>query len=116
MANQNPIEIPAQLRDFAEKSVSQVQQAVTAFFQNTRKANETVQSSFKSAQLPVSVAYTRSLDFAEQNANAAFEATQKVVRARGLQEAGKIQAEYVRAQLEAFQVQAKELYSVAKAA
>ena len=116
MTTQNPFEVPAELRDFAEKSVEQAQKAVTAFLQNTRKINETFQSSFKSSQLPLSVAYTRSLDFAEQNANAAFAVAHKIIRARGLQEAGQIRAEYIRAQFDTFQAQAKEIYSVAKAA
>ncbi|ACL61175.1 phasin family protein [Methylobacterium nodulans] len=116
MTIQNPFEVPAELRNFADKSLAQAQQAVAAFFQNTRKLNETVQSSFKTAQLPVSVAYARSLDFAEQNANAAFAVAHKIIRARDLQEAGQVQAEYLRAQFDTFQAQAKEIYSVAKAA
>ncbi|ACL57302.1 phasin [Methylobacterium nodulans] len=116
MTTQNPFEVPAELRDFAEKSVEQAQKAVTAFLQNTRKINETFQSSFKSSQLPLSVAYTRSLDFAEQNANAAFEVAHKIIRARDVQEAAQIQAEYVRSQIAAFQAQAKEIYAVPQAA
>src|SRR3954469_15561339 len=113
---QNPFELPAELRDFADKSLEQAHKAFVAFLQNARKINETVQSSFKSPQLPVSVAYARGLDFAEQNANAAFEAAHKVVRARDLQEAGQIQAEYLRAQFAALQAQAKDIYAAPQAA
>ncbi|ACA20030.1 phasin [Methylobacterium sp. 4-46] len=116
MTVQNPFEVPAELRDFAEKSVEQAHKAVTAFFGNARKINETMQSSLKAYPLPAGAAYTRGLAFAEQNANAAFDVAHKIIRARDLQEAGQIQAEYIRAQFDALQAQAKEIYSVAKAA
>ena len=111
---QPKLEIPTEMRDFAEKSVEQARSAVSTFIQTARKATDTVQTSTKTAELPASVAFSRGLDFTEQNVTAAFELAQKLVRARDVQEAMQLQAEYVRTQFAAMQSQAKELVSVAQ--
>jgi phasin len=111
---QPKLEIPTEMRDFAEKSVEQARSAVSTFIQTARKATDTVQTSTKTAELPASVAFSRGLDFTEQNVTAAFELAQKLVRARDVQEAMQLQSEYVRTQFAAMQSQAKELVSVAQ--
>ena len=58
---------------------------------------------------PASVAFSRGLEFTEQNVVAAFDLAQKLVRARDVQEAMQIQSEYVRAQFASLQTQAKVL-------
>jgi len=112
--NQPSFEIPTEMRDFAEKSVEQARSAVSTFIQTARKATDTVQTSTKTAELPASVAFSRGLDFTEQNVTAAFELAQKLVRARDVQEAMQLQSEYVRTQFAAMQSQAKELVSAAQ--
>lgn len=107
-------EIPGEMRDFAEKSIDQAHKAVSSFIQGARKAGESVQSTTKTADLPAGVAYARSLEFTEQNVAAAFELAQKLVRARDIQEAMQLQAEYARTQFTAMQTQAKDLISVAQ--
>ena len=111
---QPKFEIPTEMRDFAEKSVEQARSAVSTFIQTARKATDTLQTSTKTAELPASVAFSRGLDFAEQNVTAAFELAQKLVRARDVQEAMQLQSEYVRTQFPAMQTQAKELVSAAQ--
>ncbi|GEP07874.1 phasin [Methylobacterium oxalidis] len=106
---QPSFEVPAEMRDFAEKSVEQARNAVATILQNTRKAAESFQSVTKTTELPASVAFSRGFDFTEQNVAAAFELAQKLVRARDAQEAMQLQAEYVRTQFAAMQNQAKEL-------
>jgi phasin len=113
---QPSFEIPTEMRDFAEKSVEQARGAVTTFVQTARKATESMQNMTKSAELPASVAFSRGLDFTEQNVAAAFDLAQKLVRARDVQEAMQIQSEYVRAQFAALQTQAKELASTVQPA
>ena len=104
-------EIPTEMRDFAEKSVEQARTAVSSFIQTARKATDSLQTSTKTAELPAGVAFSRGLEFTEQNVAAAFELAQKLVRARDVQEAMQLQSEYVRTQFAALQTQAKELTS-----
>jgi phasin len=108
---QPKFEIPTEMRDFAEKSVEQARNAVSTFIQNARKATDSLQTSTKTAELPAGVAFSRGLEFTEQNVSAAFELAQKLVRARDVQEAMQLQSEYVRTQFAALQTQAKELTS-----
>ncbi|CAO4144821.1 phasin [Methylorubrum aminovorans] len=103
--------LPAELRDFAEKSVEQARAAFTAVLHNTRKATESVQAQTRTAELPANVAYMRSLDLLEQNLAATFDLTQKLVRANSLQDALQLQSDYVRTQFAALQNQSKELVS-----
>ena len=109
---QPSFEVPAEMRDFAEKSVEQARSALTAFVQNARKATESVQAQTKTAELPASVAYVRGLELFEQNLTATFDVAQKLVRANSPQDALQIQSEYARTQFAALQSQAKELASL----
>lgn len=111
---QPSFEVPAEMRDAAEKSIDQAHKAVSSFIQGARKASESLQSTTKTAELPVGVAFSRSLEFTEQNVTAAFELAQKLVRARDIQEAMQLQSEYARTQFAAMQTQAKDLISVAQ--
>lgn len=111
---QPSFEIPTEMRDFAEKSVEQARTAVSTFIQSARKTTESLQTTTKTAELPASAAFSRGLDFTEQNVAAAFELAQKLVRVRDFQEAMQLQSEYVRTQFTALQTQAKELASTAQ--
>jgi phasin len=58
----------------------------------------------------------KTFSYAEQNIAAAFDLAQKMVRARDMQEAMQVQAEYVRRQFESIQAQMRELGSLAQGA
>ncbi|MHB2206319.1 phasin family protein [Methylobacterium sp. CM6257] len=111
---QPSFEISTEMRDFAEKGVEQSRSAFITFVQNARKAMESAQAQTKTAELPISVAYVRGLEFFEQNLASTFDLAQKLVRANNLQDALQLQSEYVRTQFAALQSQAKELASTAQ--
>jgi hypothetical protein len=54
--------------------------------------------------------------YAEQNIQAAFDLAQRMVRAKDMQEAMQVQAEFVRSQFESMQTQMKEFGSMAQGA
>jgi hypothetical protein len=58
----------------------------------------------------------RTFSYAEQNIAAAFDLAQRMVRAKDMQEAMQIQAEFVRTQFESMQTQMKEFGSLAQTA
>jgi hypothetical protein len=68
------LEVPAELRDLAEKTIDQAEQAFSLFFDAASKS------------------------FTEQNMRAAFEHARKLVHATDLQEAMRIQSEFLRSQ------------------
>ena len=107
-------EIPAEARDFAEKSVDQARKAFDSFIGAARRTAETVHGSAETARTNAKDASARGFEFAEQNVNAAFDLAQKLVRSKDVQEAMQHQAEFVRSQFAAIQAQAKEFGGLAQ--
>ena len=101
-------EIPNDFRDFAEKSVDQARNAVTALMSNAVKAAEQARSSGQTFQSTVEAALAKGFDHAQTNANATFDFAQKLVRTRDLREAVELQSDFVRSQFAALQAQAKD--------
>lgn len=116
-ANQNQnYEIPAEMRDFAEKSVEQARKAIDSFMSAAQKTADTFEGSANTVQASAKDATRKTFSYAEQNIAAAFDLAQKMVRAKDMQEVMQYQAEYVRTQLEAMQTQMKEFGSLAQSA
>ena len=111
MANP-PFEIPNELRDFAERSVEQARKAFEGFLSVAQKAVGSVDTATASSQTSVKSVGAQVLGYAEQNVNAAFEHASKLVKAKDPQEALALQSEYLKAQLNALQEQAKEIGSL----
>ena len=115
--NQTPgYEIPAEMRDFAEKSVEQARKAIDGFLGAAQKTVDTLEGSANTVQSSAKDATRKTFTYAEQNIATAFDLAQKMVRAKDVQEAMQYQAEYVRSQLEAMQSQMKEFGSMAQSA
>lgn len=115
--NQTPsFEIPAEMRDFAEKSVEQARKAFDGFLGTARKAMDTFEGSSTTVQSTAKDATRKTMEYAEQNISAAFDLAQKLVRSRDIQEAMQHQAEFARSQFAAMQTQMREFGSMAKGA
>ncbi len=114
-AMQTPnFEVPNEMRDFAEKSVDQARTAVGTVMANAIKASEQMQSASHTFQSTFGAAIAKSFDHAQNNANAAFDYAQKLVRSKDLREAFEVQSEFVRSQFASLQSQAKEFSSLAQ--
>ncbi|SCZ04482.1 phasin [Microvirga guangxiensis] len=111
--NQN-YEIPAEMRDFAEKSVEQARKAIDGFMSAAQKTVDTFEGSANTVQASATDATRKTFSYAEQNLSAAFDLAQRMVRAKDMQEAMQIQAEFVRTQFESMQTQMKEFGSLAQ--
>lgn len=109
-------EIPAEMRDFAEKSVEQARKAVDSFLSAARRTADTLEGSANTVQTSAKDMTRRTLGYAEQNLSAAFDHAQRLVRARDVQEAVQLQSEFVRSQFAALQAQMKEFGSIAQSA
>jgi phasin len=115
--NQTPnYEVPAEMRDFAEKSVEQARKAMDGFISAAQKTVDTFEGSANTVQASAKDATRKTFSYAEQNIAAAFDLAQRMVRAKDMQEAMQIQAEFVRSQFEAMQTQMKEFGSMAQSA
>jgi phasin len=115
--NQMPrYEVPAEMRDFAEKSVEQARRAIDGFMSAAQKTVDTFEGSANTVHSSAKDVTRKTFSYAEQNIAAAFDLAQKMVRAKDMQEAMQYQAEFVRSQFEAMQNQMKEFGSLAQSA
>jgi phasin len=109
-------EVPNEMRDFAEKSVDQARRAFDGFMGAAQRTVDTMENAGNTVQANAKDATRRTLSYAEQNVAAAFDLAQRLVRARDIQEAMQIQAEFVRSQFNAMQSQVKEFGAAAQSA
>ena len=109
-------EVPAEMRDFAEKSVEQARKAMDGFIGAAQKAVDTFEGSANTVQASAKDMTRKTFAYAEQNIQAAFDLAQRMVRAKDMQEAMQVQAEFVRSQFESMQTQMKEFGSMAQGA
>ena len=85
------LEVPAELRELAEKTIEQAEKAFGMFFDAASKS----MGSLPGAGSDIS---KQALTFTEQNMKAAFDHARKLVHATDLQEAMRIQSEFLRSQ------------------
>jgi phasin len=88
---ESKLEVPAELRDLAEKTIDQAEKAFGIFFQAASKSMTSISS-------PGTEISKQALSFTEQNMKAAFEHARKLVHATDLQEAMRIQSEFLKSQ------------------
>src|SRR5215217_8472382 len=100
-------EVPPEMRDFAEKSVEQARKAIDGFLGAARKTADTLETSANTVQASSKEVTRKTFSYAEQSIAAAFDLAQKLVRAKDVQEAMQIQAEFARSQFAAMQSQMK---------
>ncbi|MFF8802914.1 MULTISPECIES: phasin [unclassified Methylobacterium] len=111
----NPsFEIPAEFRDFADKSVDQARNAFGTILNGAVKTSEQFRNSASTVQSTLHAAMLKSLDHAKTNADTTFDYAQRVVRAKDVREAFEIQSEFVKTQFAALQAQAKEYGALAQ--
>ena len=85
------LEVPAELRDLAEKTIDQAEKAFGMFFDAANR-------SITSIPNPGSDMSKQALSLTQQNIKAAFEHARKLVHATDLQEAMRIQSEFLKSQ------------------
>lgn len=109
-------EIPAELRDFAEKSVDQARTAVSSLLGTVIKSAEQLQTSSNTVHETIHSMIARGLDQVQTNASSTFDFAQKLVRTRDMKEAFELQSEFLRSQIGTMQAQAKDLSVLAQKA
>jgi phasin len=109
MAKDVKFEVPAEMRELAEKSVAQAKQAFDGFIAATQQAVGTAETQVKTMQTGAKQAGELALTFAERNVAASFDFAQKLLHAKDAQEVTALQTTYVKSQLSTLTEQAKEL-------
>ncbi len=86
------LEVPAELRSMAEKTIEQAEKAFGMFLDAANK-------SVASLPHPTTEMSKKALSFTEENMKAAFDHAKKVVQTTDLQEAVRIQSEFLKSQM-----------------
>ncbi len=89
--NEPKLEVPAELRNLAEKTIDQAEKAFGMFFDAANKSIVSIPS-------PGTDVSKQALSFTEQNMKSAFEHARKLVQATDLQQAMQIQSEFLKSQ------------------
>jgi phasin len=109
MAATDRFEIPPEMRAFAEKSVEQARQAFDGFISAAHQAVSTFEGQAETARKGAKDVTEKAMTIAERNIASSFEFAQQLVRARDAQEVMRLQADYIKRQMQMLAEQAKEL-------
>jgi len=90
--NAPKLEVPAELRNMAEKTIEQAENAFATFLDAANKSMAAIPH-------PTTEMSKKALSFTEQNMKAAFDHAKKVVQTTDLQEAVRIQSEFLKSQI-----------------
>jgi phasin len=101
------LEVPAELRDLAEKAIDQAEKAFGMFFDAANKSMPPVAG-------PGTEISKQALSFTEQNMKAAFDHARKLVHATDLEEAVQIQSEFLKSQFTNAGEHMRQILSAAK--
>jgi len=101
-------EVPAEMRDFAERSVSQARKAFEGFMGAVHKTSGAMDSAANPALGGVKDVSAKATAIAEKNIGAAFDLAEKLVHAKDFNEVMALQTEYLKAQMASVQEQARE--------
>src|SRR5437588_2401529 len=99
---QYKLEFPAQIKEVAEKTIDQAERGFSAFIEAANKSVSMIPN-------PTTDMSLKALSLTEQNMKAAFDHAKKLLQAKDLQEAMRLQAEFLKAQYEAATEQLKEI-------
>ncbi len=113
MSNLN-LEIPSEVREFAEKTVEQARKAFESFVAAAQKATAQSEAAAESMAASAKEVSSKAIGFAEANVKAAFDLAEKMVHAKDPKEILAIQSEYLKNQVSAVQEQAKTLGEAVK--
>src|SRR5262245_3446186 len=102
-------EIPAEMRRLAEMSVAQAKQAFDGFINAAQQAVSRVETQTAAAQAGATDMSRKAMAFASQNMAASFAFAQRLAQARDVEEVMRLQADFLRSQMQAYAEQAREL-------
>jgi hypothetical protein len=102
MMTEPKLEVPAELRELAEKTIDQAERAFGLFFDAARRSNPTVPT-------PVTALSAQLLAFSEESLKTTFEYARRLALTSSVQEAANAQAELVRRQIGSAEQHLREL-------
>lgn len=109
MKNPTGVEIPPEMRAFAEKSVGEARKAFEGYMDAATKALGSMEKSAVAVQSNARDMGRKAMGFAEDNVAASLDFAQKLMGARDAQDVVRLQTEFAQAQMKILAEQAKAL-------
>ena len=109
MSDKPTMEIPAAMREMAERNVEQARTAYTQFMDMARQAQDMVAKSSDAVASSAKEVQARALRYAQENVDASFSFASDLAKARDLKEFLEIQQRYAQKQAMVYTQQAQEL-------
>jgi hypothetical protein len=109
MAEKPMFEIPAEMRDLAEKNVEQARVAYGQFMEFMSQAMNAWSSSGGPEAGNFKALQERAIAFAKENAERSFSLASDIAKAKDMQEVVTLQSRYVQTQMQTFGIQAQQL-------
>jgi phasin len=109
MTDKPAMEIPAAMREMAERNVEQARSAYTQFMDMARQAQDMVAKSSDAMATSGKEVQARALRYAQENMDASFAFASDLARSRDLKEFLEIQQRYAQKQAMTYTQQAHEL-------
>jgi phasin len=109
-----PLEVPEQVRAFAEKGVSQARDNYAKFKDAAENHNSTIEAVFTSASKGASAYSAKVMEFLKANTTANLDFAQELLSVKSPPEALELLNTHGRKAVETFQSQAKELAELAQ--
>jgi phasin len=101
--------VPNEIRAFAEQSIQQARKACDDLMMATQRAVSAFEGRASSTQGSVREFQHKVIDFSERNVAASLEFAERLLRAKTPEDVFTLHAEYVKAQMQAFTEQARQL-------
>ena len=109
MKTPEAFEVPAQVREMAEKGVEQARKAYGEFLTAANEAASKVEGSAQTMRNGAEDLNKKAVSATEESVNASFELATNLVKAKSLQEAMELQTKYVQSQMQRFGEVAREM-------
>ena len=109
MAASDRFEIPPEMRAMAEKGVEQAKQAFDGFIAAAHNAVNAFEGQAETARKGAKDVTEKAITFAGQNIASSFELARQLVQATDVQEVLRLQADFIRTQMQVLAEQAKDL-------
>jgi len=109
MNDASNFDIPAPVRQMAEKSVEQTKQAYDRMTEAARQTQGMFADSTNAMGMGSKELQEKTMQYAEANVQASFDLAERLVKAKDLQEVMEIQTQFARQQMEAYTHQAQDI-------
>jgi phasin len=109
MTDKPSFEIPAQVREMAEKNVEQARQAYGQFLDMAKKAQDMMTQSTGAVADSALEVQGKAMRYTQDNLDTSFRMAAELARARDLKEALEIQSRYAERQMRTYAEQSQDL-------